>query len=60
VVSGTPTLVFDGEDRPSRAGTFARLDPEHRRTVRNEGEDTAVVLIASAPRSSGYEPMEWA
>ena len=59
-VSGTPTLVIDGEDRPIRAGTFARLDTEHRRTVRNDGEETATVLIASAPRSSGYEPMEWA
>jgi uncharacterized cupin superfamily protein len=60
VVSGEPTLVIDGEDRPARAGTFARLDPEHRRTVRNDGSGTATVLIASAPRSSGYEPMEWA
>jgi quercetin dioxygenase-like cupin family protein len=60
VVSGSPTLVVDGEDHPARAGTFARLDPEHRRTVRNDGDEHASVLIASAPRSSGYEPMEWA
>jgi len=60
VVNGSPTLVVDGEGRPTRPGTFARLDPEHRRTVRNESEQPAIVLIASAPRSSGYEPMEWA
>ena len=60
VVRGTPTLVVDGEDRTARAGTFARLDPEHRRTVRNDGEEIATVLIASAPRSSGYEAMGWA
>ena len=60
VVSGEPTLVIDGEDHPARAGTFARLDPEHRRTVRNDGGDDATVLIASAPRTSGYHPMEWA
>jgi uncharacterized cupin superfamily protein len=60
VVGGTPTLVVDGEDLPTRAGAFARLDPEHGRTMRNDGEETATVLIASAPRSSGYEPMEWA
>jgi uncharacterized cupin superfamily protein len=59
VLSGTPTLVVDGEDRPARAGCFARLDPEHRRTVRNDGDAPASVLIASAPRSSGYQPMEW-
>jgi hypothetical protein len=39
---------------------FARLDPEHRRTVRNDGSEPADVLIVSAPRSSGYEPMAWA
>jgi uncharacterized cupin superfamily protein len=60
VVSGGPTLVVDGEDHRVRAGTFARLDPEHARTVRNDGEEPATVLIVSAPRSSGYEPMEWA
>jgi quercetin dioxygenase-like cupin family protein len=60
VLSGEPTLVIDGEDHPAPAGTFARLDPEHRRTVRNDGDEQADVLIASAPRTSGYEPMEWA
>ena len=60
VVSGSPTLVIDGAPHPARAGTFARLDPEHRRTVRNDADETARVLIASAPRTSGYEPMEWA
>ena len=59
ILSGTPTLVVDGEDHPTPAGSFARLDPEHTRTVRNEGGERASVLIISAPRSSGYEPMEW-
>jgi uncharacterized cupin superfamily protein len=60
ILSGNPTLVIDGEDHAVRAGTFARLDPEHRRTIRNDGADPTSVLIASAPRSSGYEPMSWA
>ena len=60
IVGGSPTLVVDGEDHRARAGTFARLDPEHARTVRNDGEGPATVLIVSAPRSSGYAPMEWA
>lgn len=60
VVSDKPTLVADGEEYALRTGTFARLDPEHARTVRNDGAEPASVLIASAPRSSGYEPMEWA
>ncbi len=60
VIDGSPTLVVDGEDHHTRAGMFARLDPAHSRTVRNDGQETASVLIASAPVSSGYEPMGWA
>jgi len=60
VLSGSPTLVIDGEDHSAPAGTFARLDPAHKRTVRNGDEELASVLIVSAPRSSGYEPMGWA
>jgi mannose-6-phosphate isomerase-like protein (cupin superfamily) len=58
-LSGTPTLVVDGETHPMRSGSFARLDPEHTRTVHNGGSEPASVLIISAPRSSGYEPMGW-
>ena len=53
-------LVIDGEDHDVRPGTFARIDPEHKRTVRNDGTEPVSVLIVSAPRSSGYEPMSWA
>ena len=60
VVSGAPTLVVDDVDHPLSAGSCARLDPELRRTVRNDGADLARVLIVSAPRTSGYEPMDWA
>jgi mannose-6-phosphate isomerase-like protein (cupin superfamily) len=60
VMSGRPTLVIDGEDHPAAAGTFARLDPAHSRTIVNGGPEPASVLIISAPRSSGYEPMDWA
>ena len=60
VVSGSPALVIDGEEHPAPAGTFARLDPARRRTVRNTGSDAASVLIVSAPTTSGYAPMEWA
>jgi hypothetical protein len=42
------------------AGTFARLDPEPKRTVANRSGADAVVLIVSAPRTSGYTPMDWA
>jgi uncharacterized cupin superfamily protein len=60
VLAGEPSLMIDGVAHPIPTGTFARVDPEHRRTVRNDGAQAASVLIVSAPRSSGYEPMEWA
>ena len=60
VLSGSPTLVVDGREIEAPAGTFARLDPPLRRTVVNRGDDLASVLIVSAPRSSGYEPLDWA
>jgi uncharacterized cupin superfamily protein len=60
VLGGEPTLVIDGEDHPTPPGTFARLDPQHKRTMRNDGAERAEVMIVSAPTSSGYEPMGWA
>ena len=60
VLGGAPVMVIDGVDHPAPAGTFVRLDPRPRRTVRNDGDAPATVLIASAPRTSGYVPMEWA
>jgi hypothetical protein len=53
-------MVIDGQDHPLRPGSFVRLDPEPVRTVRNDGAEVAQVLIVSAPRTSGYEPLEWA
>ena len=60
VLAGAPVVVIDGTDHPAEAGTFARLDPVHRRTVRNDGSEPASVLIVSAPTTSGFEPMDWA
>ncbi len=60
VVAGSPTLVVDGAEHALRAGSFARLDPEPIRTVRNDADEVARILIVSAPTTSGYEPMDWA
>jgi uncharacterized cupin superfamily protein len=60
VLTGSPSLVIDGTTIDFPAGTFARLDPQPRRTVRNDRGEVASVLIVSAPRTSGYRPMEWA
>ncbi len=60
VLEGSPTLVVDGADHPLREGSVARLDPAPKRTVRNDGDAVARVLIVSAPVTSGYTPLEWA
>ncbi|MBI2691857.1 MAG: cupin domain-containing protein [Solirubrobacterales bacterium] len=60
ILSGSPALVIDGDEIPVEAGDYVRLDPEHKRTVENIGETPCDVLIVSAPRTSGYEPMGWA
>jgi uncharacterized cupin superfamily protein len=60
VVSGEATVVVDDEDVPAPQGTFVRVDVDPKRTVRNDGDKPAAVLIMSAPRSSGYKPMSWA
>jgi uncharacterized cupin superfamily protein len=60
VISGEAVVVVDEEEHAAPAGTFVRVDPDLRRNVRNSGNDPATVLIASAPRTSGYEPMGWA
>ena len=59
-LSGEPTMVIDGQDYPAPAGTYCRLDPEPLRTVVNRSGADATVLIVSAPRTSGYTPMDWA
>ena len=60
VLDGSPSLVVDGREIEMPAGTFARLDPQLSRTVVNHGEVPASVLIVSAPRTSGYVPLDWA
>jgi uncharacterized cupin superfamily protein len=60
ILEGSPSMLIDGETHPTPTGTLVRLDPEPKRTVVNTGDEPALVLIASAPRSSGYEPPGWA
>ena len=60
VLEGNPTMVVNGEEHALRPGSFVRLDPEPQRTVRNDTESLARVLIISAPTTSGYEAMDWA
>jgi quercetin dioxygenase-like cupin family protein len=57
VWEGDATAVVDGTETAAPAGTFVRISPEVRRTIRNDGDAKVQVLIVSAPRSSGYDPM---
>ena len=60
VLEGDAVIVIDGEDHPAKAGTLARFDAHVRRTARNDGEGPVTLMMVSAPRGSGYEPMGWA
>ena len=60
LLSGEATIVIDGDEHDLPEGAFARLAPELTRTVVNRGSGSVRLLIASAPRTSGYEPMDWA
>ena len=60
VLAGDAVMVVEGVDHPLHSGSFARLDPTLRRTVRNDTNAVARVLIISAPLASGYEPLDWA
>lgn len=59
-LSGSPTMVIEGQEHPAPEGTYARLDPAPKRHIVNNGDTTARVLIISAPTTSGYVPMDWA
>ena len=60
VLDGELVFVVDGDRHPAPRGTFLRCDPSATRTAVNESDAAARLLIVSAPRSSGYEPMDWA
>jgi uncharacterized cupin superfamily protein len=60
VLDGELVFVVDGDRHPAPRGTFMRCDPDATRTAVNESEAPAQLLIVSAPRESGYEPMDWA
>ena len=60
VLEGDLVAVIDGERHPVGARSYVRVDPTPSRTFLNEGETVARLLIVSAPRTSGYEPLGWA
>jgi uncharacterized cupin superfamily protein len=60
VISGEAVFVVDGNEHAAPAGSFLRVDPEPLRNVVNRSDEHATLLMASAPRTSGYEPMDWA
>jgi quercetin dioxygenase-like cupin family protein len=59
ILDGDATASIDGTEHSAPKGTFVRVAPEVRRTIRNKGDGTVRLMIVSAPRSSGYEPMGW-
>jgi quercetin dioxygenase-like cupin family protein len=60
VLDGEGVLRLNGEDHAAPAGTWARLDPEVKRTIANASEAPLTALLIGCPAETGYEPMEWA
>ncbi len=60
ILRGDAVAVIDGEDHPVSPISFVRVAPDRRRTVRNDGSEPVQLLIASAPTTSGFEPLAWA
>ena len=60
MLAGTAVALVDSEEHPAPAGTFVRLDLEPLRTIVNVGDEPVRLLLVSAPRTRGYEPMDWA
>src|SRR3954451_21876834 len=60
VLEGDLVAVIDGERHPVSARSYVRVDPQPTRTFLNEGDAVAQLLIISAPRTSGFEPLSWA
>ena len=60
VWKGDATMVIDGIEYDAPEGSFVRIDPELKRTAVNKSAKLVRLLIVSAPRSSGYQPMDWA
>src|SRR5437763_8056115 len=48
ILSGNATVVIDGVDHPAPEGTLVRFDVDRKRTVRNDGDEPALVLLVSA------------
>lgn len=60
ILRGVAIMVIDGKEYEAPEGTFIRLDPEPSRYVKNKSDSVIKILIISAPRTSGYEPLDWA
>lgn len=60
VLKGDATMIIDGKEYDAPEGTFIRLNPQPKRTVANKTDKPIRILIASAPTTSGYTPMDWA
>jgi quercetin dioxygenase-like cupin family protein len=60
VLEGEGVLRLDGTEHPAPAGTWARLDPQVKRTIVNRSDAPLTALLIGCPAETGYEPMSWA
>lgn len=60
ILEGTPDMIIEGKSHVTKPGTFISVEPELKRMIKNNSREKALVLIVSAPKSSGYKPPSWA
>jgi quercetin dioxygenase-like cupin family protein len=60
VLAGDGVFRIDGEEHAAPAGTWARLDPEAKRTIANPSDAPLTALLIGCPADTGYEPLDWA
>jgi uncharacterized cupin superfamily protein len=59
VLSGSGTLVADGEEFPMRAGSFARVGPSaHRDLHPADGEELVILVLGGTP-GQAYQAPDW-
>jgi quercetin dioxygenase-like cupin family protein len=60
ILEGEGTFCLDDEDHRAPAGTFARMSPETKRTIRNDSDAPVTALLIGVHPDGSYEAPGWA
>jgi quercetin dioxygenase-like cupin family protein len=60
ILEGEGVLRLDDEDHPAPAGTFARMSPDTKRTIRNDSDAPVTALLIGVHPEGSYAAPPWA